>query len=75
MMSIFSFLKKKESTEEINRFVELINDNNKLTEEINVLYRALRECGCELYQFTGNVNAIDPQYYINIVKKKYYGDK
>jgi len=73
-MSLFSWLKGNDDITEMKRFVETIKELGEKQTECNILYQALRDVCMELYKRTGNHADLEPDYFINSVKKRYYGE-
>lgn len=69
-MSLFNWITGKDKREfsEMKRFTELIIENNKLSNEINVLYKSLKTCGYELYERTGKIEHCMPEHWKAIAK-------
>jgi hypothetical protein len=72
-MALFSWLKGNDDISEIKRFIEISKELGEKQTECNILHQALRDVCMELYKHTGLMADLEPEYFINSVKKKYYG--
>lgn len=50
------------------KFIQLIRDNQRLEEELNIMHRAFKRCGEELYKRTGDINHYMPEHWMKIIK-------
>lgn len=66
-MSLFSWLKgyENKNISETKRFIQLIEDNHKLEKDINIMYQAFCMCCDEIYKYTGKLEHLKPEYFIN----------
>ena len=62
---------KEDNTNEINRFIEQMNELHESNLQRDILHKALSDCCVELYKFTGKIEAT-PEHFINKVKNRFY---
>lgn len=72
-MSLFSwrFKRQKEEDALFTYLMKRIEENNRLQVKEHILIHALRECSYELYKRTGEVEYMQPEYWIEFINKKY----
>lgn len=69
-MNWFSWLRRKDDTHQLHRFVDTIFELNEAQEQISILNRALSDCCYELYKHTGDDKYVS-DFFINAVKNRY----
>lgn len=70
---MFKLFSRQPSFKELalQRHLELQKEVNKKTHHINILYRALEECGKQAYMIDGKSQSRDPLYWIALVQEKF----
>lgn len=73
-MSLISWLRGEDKTaiSDTKKFIQLIQDNNRLEQELNTMYKACSRCGNELYKRTGDTNHFMPEHWMKVVKDEEY---